>query len=80
MLLSDHHQLVRDTFRSFAQERLLPGAAERDRTARFPSEILKELGALGAMGVLVPEEYGGGGMDYLALAVMLEVMGLCRPS
>ena len=72
MILSDEHQMIRDALRSFAQERLAPNAARWDRKHHFPQEELKELAALGAFGVAVPEEYGGAGLDYVALALVLE--------
>src|SRR5439155_3702743 len=72
MLLTESQQMVRDTMRSFAQKRLAPFAAEWDRNHSFPREALVELGALGAFGMVVPERYGGAGLDYLSLAVALE--------
>lgn len=56
----------------FADNRVKPGAAERDRTHEFPVDILKECSELGFMGVAVPEEWGGAGMDYLSYAIMME--------
>jgi butyryl-CoA dehydrogenase len=72
MILSDEHQMIRDALRSFAQERLAPNAARWDREHHFPQAELKELAALGAFGVAVPEAYGGAGLDYVALALVLE--------
>jgi butyryl-CoA dehydrogenase len=72
MILSDEHQMIRDALRSFAQERLAPNAARWDREHHFPREELGELAALGAFGVAVPEQYGGAGLDYVALALVLE--------
>jgi butyryl-CoA dehydrogenase len=72
MILSDEHQMIRDALRSFAQERLAPNAARWDREHHFPREELQELAALGAFGVAVPEQYGGAGLDYVALALVLE--------
>lgn len=72
MILNEEHQMIRDALRSFAQERLAPNAARWDREHVFPKEELKELAALGAFGVAVPEEYGGAGLDYVALALVLE--------
>ncbi|MFO1395866.1 MAG: acyl-CoA dehydrogenase family protein [Burkholderiales bacterium] len=72
MLLTDEQQLIRDTMRAFAQERLAPHAARWDRESHFPREELRALGALGALGMVVPEEWGGAGMDYVSLAVALE--------
>ncbi|MCE7878226.1 MAG: acyl-CoA dehydrogenase [Betaproteobacteria bacterium PRO3] len=72
MVLSADHRLVRDTMRAFARERLAPQAARWDREHRFPREELRALGELGAMGVVVPEAWGGAGLDYLSLALTLE--------
>jgi butyryl-CoA dehydrogenase len=72
MILTDEHQMIRDALRSFAQERLAPNAARWDREHHFPKDELKELAQLGAFGVAVPEEYGGAGLDYVALALVLE--------
>jgi butyryl-CoA dehydrogenase len=72
MILSDEQKLIRDTMRAFAQERLAPHAARRDREHEFPRAELSALGELGAMGVTVPERWGGAGLDYVALAIMVE--------
>ncbi len=72
MLLSDAHQQIRDVARAFAQERLAPGAAERDRSSLFPRAELAEMGALGFLGMLVPEEYGGSDTGAVAYALALE--------
>jgi len=72
MLLNQEQQLVRDTMRAFAQEQLAPNAARWDRDAHFPRDELRALGELGALGMVVPEQWDGAGMDYLSLAVALE--------
>ena len=72
MLLNESQRMIRDTMRDFARERLAPKAAERDRQAIFPAAVLKELAELGAWGMVVPEEWGGVGLDYVSLAVALE--------
>ncbi len=72
MLLTEEQRLVRDTIRAFAQAELAPNAARWDREHHFPREELHALGALGALGMVVPEEHGGAGMDYVSLAVALE--------
>ena len=72
MILTQEQEMIRDAMRDFAQERLAPFAGEWDRHHTFPAEALKELGALGAMGVVVPEEWDGAGMDYMSLVLMLE--------
>lgn len=72
MILNHEQTLLRDTLRAFAQERLAPYAAEWDRHHTFPAEALKELGALGVMGMTVPEAYGGAGLDYMSLVLAIE--------
>jgi len=70
--LSQEHELVRDTVREFAEERVAPVAEELDREGRFPYELVAELGSLGLMGMPIPEEYGGGGSDTVAYAIAIE--------
>ena len=72
MLLTEEQQLVQDTMRAFAQGELAPHAAQWDREHTFPREALRALGGLGALGMVVPEQWGGAGMDYVSLAVALE--------
>jgi butyryl-CoA dehydrogenase len=72
MILTSEHQMIRDAMRSFAQERLAPHSAAWDRDKTFPAAALKELGALGAMGMTLPEAYGGAGMDTMSLVLTLE--------
>ena len=76
--LSESEQAVLDTARDFAQTKVKPLAMELDRTGRFPSELVREMGELGLMGVYVPEQYGGAGCSALAynLAV-LEISKAC---
>lgn len=72
MILTTEQEMIRDAMRSFARERLAPFAGDWDRHHTFPAEALKELGELGAMGMVVPEEWGGAGMDYMSLVLTLE--------
>ncbi len=72
MILSEQHQMIRDALRDFSQQQLAPNAAAWDRDSTFPRDALKQLAVLGAFGVAVPEEQGGAGLDYLALALVLE--------
>ena len=71
-MLREEHLLLRDSLRDFAANKLAPFAAQWDREHTFPKETLAELAALGCYGIAVPEDYGGAGMDYTALAVALE--------
>src|ERR1700720_3156541 len=64
--------MLRNTVRGFAEDRISPLAAEIDRTDRFPIELWPEMGALGLHGITVEEEYGGAGMGYLAHCVAME--------
>jgi alkylation response protein AidB-like acyl-CoA dehydrogenase len=72
MILTQEQEMIRDSMRAFAQERLAPFAADWDKHHTFPAEALKELGELGAMGMCVPEEWDGAGMDYMSLVLTLE--------
>lgn len=70
--LTEEQKMVRDMARSFAQEKVLPLAAELDRSHRFPKELVEEMAQLGLMGMMVPPEYGGGGMGTLSYVLALE--------
>jgi butyryl-CoA dehydrogenase len=72
MLLSEDHLAVQDAVRSYVQAEIAPHAAAWDKSHQFPAAQLKGLAALGCYGVAVPSEWGGAGLDYLALAVILE--------
>ncbi|MCL8381682.1 acyl-CoA dehydrogenase family protein [Xanthobacter aminoxidans] len=72
MILTETQVAIRDAVRAFASERLAPGAAARDREHRFPGAELKELGALGFLGMLVPEDHGGSATDLVSYALALE--------
>lgn len=72
MLLSPDQEMIRDAVRDFAREQLWPNAARWDREHHFPRDAHRGLAALGAYGICVPEEYGGAGLDYLTLALVLE--------
>ena len=72
MILTQEQEMIRDALRDFSRERLAPFAEEWDRNHSFPREALKELAALGALGMVVPEQWGGAGMDYVSLVLALE--------
>ncbi len=72
MLLSDDHLAVQDAVRAYVQAEIRPHAAEWDKTHHFPQAALRGLAALGCYGVAVPETWGGAGLDYLALSLILE--------
>ncbi len=71
MLLNEEQNLIRETARSFAQERLAPHAAEWDSAARFPKEAVAAMGELGFLGMLVPPEWDGAGADHVSYALAL---------
>ncbi|MDO9094903.1 MAG: acyl-CoA dehydrogenase family protein [Rubrivivax sp.] len=72
MLLSEDHIAVQDAVRNYVQAEIAPHAAAWDKGHTFPAAQLKGLAALGCYGVAVPETWGGAGLDYLALALILE--------
>ena len=72
MLLSEDHRAVQDAVRTYVQERIAPQAAAWDKSHHFPKAELRGLADLGCYGVAVPTDYDGAGLDYLALALMIE--------
>ena len=72
MLLSDDHRAVQEAVRQYVQAEIAPHAAAWDKSHQFPAAQLKGLAGLGCYGVAVPAEQGGAGLDYLALALILE--------
>jgi alkylation response protein AidB-like acyl-CoA dehydrogenase len=70
--LTEEHEMIRQAARDFAQNEIAPIAAEFDETGDFPSNTIKKMGEMGFMGIEVPEEYGGAGMDALAYVLALE--------
>ena len=72
MLLTEDHRLIRDAVRDYVRDQVAPHAAQWDRTESFPREALAGLAALGCYGVAVPERWGGAGLDYVSLALVIE--------
>jgi len=72
MQLSEDHRAVQDAVRAYVQDHIAPQAAAWDKSHHFPADELRGLAALGCYGVAVPTEWDGAGLDYLALAVILE--------
>lgn len=70
--ISSEHEMIRQAARDFAQKEIAPIAAEFDESGEFPSKTVKKMGALGLMGIEIPEQYGGVGMDALAYVLALE--------
>jgi butyryl-CoA dehydrogenase len=74
--LTDEQQMIRELARDFAENEIKPIAAELDREGRFPAGLVRKMGELGFMGIFVPEQYGGSGMDTLTYVLALEEV--CR--
>ena len=72
MALGEPHGLLRESVGKFAREKLAPHAAQWDREKHFPRAELDAIAAMGLCGVAIPEEWGGAGMDYTALAIACE--------
>lgn len=72
MILTPEQEQIRDTLRTFAREQLATHAAAWDKNATFPREALRQLGELGVCGMVVPDEWGGSGLDYVSLALAME--------
>ncbi|MFN3694701.1 MAG: acyl-CoA dehydrogenase family protein, partial [Ignavibacterium sp.] len=78
--LTENQIMIRDTIRDFAEKNIRPVIIEYDESQKFPMEIMKQLGELGFMGILVPEEYGGAGLGYIEYALIIEELGKVDPS
>ena len=72
MLLTEEQEMTRDAVRAFVRKEIAPHAARWDRESTFPAEALRGLAALGCYGVAVPEQWGGAGLDYASLALVIE--------
>jgi len=70
--LTEEQQLIQKTARDFANDHLRPGVVERDEIAEFPGEQVKMMGELGFMGMMMPEEYGGAGLDTVSYCLAME--------
>ena len=76
--LTEEQKMVQDMVRKFADSEIRPRAAELDERHEHPADIIKKLGELKMMGIAVPEEYGGGGMDYVSYVIaLIEVSKAC---
>lgn len=78
--LSEEQRILRDEVRRFAEERIRPEVAERDRDHVFPAQIMAELGEMGLLGMSIPEEYGGAGLSGADLVVVIEELARVCPS
>jgi alkylation response protein AidB-like acyl-CoA dehydrogenase len=70
--LSDHQNLIRDTVRQFMEAEVRPSVSQRDRQEKFPADEIRKLAALGCCGTMVPETWGGPGLDTISYVLMLE--------
>jgi alkylation response protein AidB-like acyl-CoA dehydrogenase len=70
--LTDQQKLIRETVRQFVETEVRPTVKERDRTERFPAEEIRKIADLGCCGMLMPEEWGGAGLDHISYVLMLE--------
>ncbi|HBL29233.1 MAG TPA: acyl-CoA dehydrogenase [Acidobacteria bacterium] len=78
--LTEDQELLCSEVRRFAEERIRPGVAERDRHHEFPAEILREMGEMGLLGMMVPEAYGGAGLDALSYCLAVEEIARVCPA
>ena len=72
LTLTEEHEMIRQTAREFAEKEIAPIAAEHDESGEFPRATIAKMGQLGLMGIEVPEEYGGAGMDTIAYVLAME--------
>src|SRR5438552_4951679 len=70
--LTEEQKLLQQTLRDFAETQIAPGAAERDQSARFPTELVPKMAELGLFGIMIPQEYGGAGLDAVSAAIIIE--------
>jgi len=73
--LNEEQQMIQAMVRDFAREEILPTAAERDKTKEFPADIIRRLAELGIMGMSVPPEYNGAGVDTISYSLALQEIG-----
>jgi hypothetical protein len=73
--LTDEQRLIKDTARAFTDKEIVPRARDNDRNAHFDTELVAKLAEQGYLGAIVPEEYGGAGLDYLSYGLVVEEIG-----
>ena len=78
--LTENQIFIRDTIKDFAEKNIRPVIMEYDEAQNFPMEIMKQLGELGFLGILVPEEFGGAGLGYVEYAIIIEELSKVDPS
>ncbi len=77
---NDNQIIIRDTIRDFAEKNIRPRIMEFDESQKFPFDIMKQLGELGFLGILVPEEYGGANLGYIEFSIIIEELARVDPS
>jgi alkylation response protein AidB-like acyl-CoA dehydrogenase len=78
--LTENQSIIRDTIREFAEKTIKQVVMQYDESQEFPMEIMRQLGELGLLGVLVPEEYGGAGLGYTEFVIIIEELAKVDPS
>lgn len=78
--LTENQIIIRNTIREFAEKNIRPVIMDYDELQKFPMEIMKQLGELGFLGILVPEEYGGANLGYVEYAIIIEELSRVDPS
>ena len=71
LFFKEEHIMIRDMVRNFADDQIMPLARSLDEEEKFPLELVQEMGRLGLMGMIVPQEYGGSGLDMVAFATAI---------
>lgn len=77
---TEEQQLIRDNIREFTEQNIRPRVMEFDESQSFPTDIMKQLGEMGFLGVLVPEEFGGAGLGYVEFVIIIEELAKVDPS
>ncbi len=78
--LTEEQQLIKDSVKDFAEQYIKPRVMEFDEQQTFPTEIMKQFGEMGFLGVLVPEEFGGAGLGYVEFVIIIEELAKVDPS
>ncbi|MBK6912706.1 MAG: acyl-CoA dehydrogenase [Ignavibacteriales bacterium] len=78
--LTENQNIIRNTIKEFAEKNIRPVIMEYDEPQKFPMEIMQQLGELGFLGILVPEEYGGANLGYVDYAIIIEEISRVDPS
>src|SRR4051812_20482924 len=78
--LNEEQQMIQDAVRKFSSAQIMPHSRDWDHALAFPRELLTKMGALGYLGVPIPEDYGGAGLDYISEAIVFEEVGYADSS